>query len=136
MNEFKGSKEGIFTKDEVKALWGIVQGEIGIPVIFKPIANMIIPGILDGLENKVTEKIPENWQIICEDLVTKTVAIIADGKVTEQEAEELGEFAAKVLDTKINIPLLDDAVEVVVFLETFKLLSVMLYNAVNKKRMK
>lgn len=136
MNEFKGSKEGIATKEEIKVLWGMVSGEIGIPAVFKPIANMIIPGILDGLENRVTEKIPENWQIICEDLVTKTVAVLADGKITEQEAVELGEFAAKVLDTKIDIPLLDDSVEVVVFLETFKLLSVMLYNAVNKKRAK
>ena len=133
MSEFKGSKEGIATKEEMKVLWGMVSGKIEIPAILKPIANLVIPGILDGLENKVNEKIPENWQIICEDLVTKVVRIVEDGKITEEETKELGEYAAMVLDTKINIPLLDDTVEAVVFLEVFKLLAVMLYSAANKK---
>jgi len=130
---FKGTKEGIATKEEIKVLWGIVSGEIGVPAVFKPLVNIIAPGIIDGIDNKVSERIPEKWQLIAEELVTKAVVIVEDGTITEEEALELGAFAAKVIDEQIDVPLLADDVEAIAFIELFRFLAVLVYTAVNKK---
>ena len=134
MSERIGSKNGIATKDELQILWKLVSGELGVPVIFKPLVNLIAPGIIDGIDNKVAERIPEKWQIICENLVTKVVVIVEDGTITEEEAQELGAYTATVVDTQIDVPLLEDDVEAVMFIELFRFLAALLYSYVNKKR--
>ena len=131
-----GNKERLATKEEMKVLWKIVSGELPIPGILKPIANLVMPGILDGLDNKVGDRIPEPWQTHCENLVTMTVNAVEDKIITQEEVEGVMEYAAKIVDEKIDIPMLDDDVEAIVFLETFRLLAALLYSAFKKKEKK
>jgi len=128
-----GNKEGLATKEEIKVLWKIVSGELPIPGILKPIANLVVPGLLDGLDNKVGDRIPEPWQTHCENLVTMTVRAVEDKVITQEEIEEVMEYAAKVVDEKIDVPMLDDDVEAIVFMEIFRLLAALLYSAFKKK---
>jgi hypothetical protein len=128
-----GNKEGLATKEEINVLWKVVSGELPIPGILKPIANLIVPGILDGFDNKVGDRIPEPWQTHCENLVTMTVKAVEDKVITQEEVEEVMEYAAKVVDEKIDVPMLDDDVEAIVFMETFRLLAALLYSAFTKK---
>jgi hypothetical protein len=128
-----GNKEGLATKEEINVLWKVVSGELPIPGILKPIANLIVPGILDGFDNKFGDRIPEPWQTHCENLVTMTVKAVEDKVITQEEVEEVMEYAAKVVDEKIDVPMLDDDVEAIVFMETFRLLAALLYSAFTKK---
>lgn len=130
-----GQKEGLATKDEIKVLWGIVNAEIPIPAIIKPITTLVVPGILDGIDNKIGDKLPEPWQSHCEKLVTLTVDAVEDKVITEEEVEEVVTHAAEVLDTKVDIPLIGDDVEAVLFLETFRMLGALLYSAFHKKKL-
>ena len=129
-----GKKDGLATKEEIKTLWKVASGELPIPVVFKPIANLVVPGMLDGLDNKVGDRLPEPWQTHCETLVTMTVKAVEDKVITQEEVEEVASYAAKVADEKIDIPMLDDDVEAIVFLETFRMLAVLLYGALKKKK--
>ena len=128
-----GKKEGLATRDEVKVLWKVVSGELPIPGILKPIANLVMPGILDGLDNKVGDRIPEPWQTHCENLVTMSVSAVEDKIITQEEVEEVMEYAAKVVDEKIDVPMLGDDVEAMVFLETFRMLAALIYSVFKKK---
>jgi len=128
-----GQKEGIFTKEEMKIVWRMVADELSVPAILKPIANMVVPGMLDGLDNKVGDKIPEPWQTHAEKLVTMVVAAVEDKVVTQEEIETITSYAAKVIDEKIDIPLIEDDIEAMVFEETFRLLAVLLYGVFTKK---
>jgi len=127
-----GEKEGLFTRDEIKVLWKIASGKLPIPGILKPIVNLIVPSLLDGFDNKVGDRIPEPWQTHCENLVTIIIDAVEDEKVTQEEAEKITSYAAKVLDEQIDIPMLDDDTEAVVFEETLRLLAVLLYDAFKK----
>jgi hypothetical protein len=128
-----GNKEGLATKKEIKVLWKIVSGELPIPGILKPITNLVVPGILNGLDNKVGDRIPEPWQTHCENLVTMVVKAVEDKVITQEEVEAVMEYAAKVIDEKIDIPMLDDDMEAIVFMETSRLLAALLYSAFKKK---
>ncbi len=129
-----GAKEGLATKEEIKILYNAVSGELPIPNLLKPVANLVIPGLIDGLDNKVGDRIPEPWQTHCENLVTMTVNALEDKVITQEEVTQVLEYAAKVADEKIDIPLLSDDTEAIVFIELLRLTSVLLYSGFTKKK--
>jgi len=129
-----GAKEGLATKEEIKVLYNAVSGELPIPTLLKPVANLVIPGLIDGLDNKVGDRIPEPWQTHCENLVTMTVEALKDKVITQEEVTRVLEYAAKVADDKIDIPLLADDTEAIVFIELLRLTSVLLYSGFTKKK--
>jgi hypothetical protein len=131
-----GKKEGLFTKEEVKILWKVASKEIPVPAIVKPLVNLVVPNLLDGLDNKVGDRIPEPWQTYCEKLITMVTRALEDKVVTQEEVDEVMAFAAKVANEKIDLPLIDDDVEVSIFLETFRMAGVLLYDAFKKKSKK
>ena len=129
-----GKKDGLATKEEIKVLYNVISGELPIPALLKPIANMVVPGLIDGLDNKVGDRIPEPWQSHCENLVTMVVTALEDKVITEEEVTEVMEYAALVADEKIDLPLLKDDVEAMVFLEVMRMAGVLLYGVFNKKK--
>lgn len=129
-----GAKEGLATKEEIKVLYNAVSGELPVPTLLKPVANLVIPGLIDGLDNKVGDRIPEPWQTHCENLVTMTVEALKDKVITQEEVTQVLEYAAKVADDKIDIPLLADDTEAIVFIELLRLTSVLLYSGFTKKK--
>ena len=125
-----GQKQGLFTPQEVKVVWKLAADKLPIPVLLKPIANLFIPNMLDNLDNKVGDRIPEPWQTHLENVITMVVTALEDKEITEQEAKDIAVYCAMVIDEKVDVPLLDDDTEAVVFLETFKLLVALIYGAV------
>ncbi|MBW6464833.1 MAG: hypothetical protein K0B84_11725 [Firmicutes bacterium] len=122
------------TKEEIRVLYNAISGELAIPALLKPVANLVIPGLIDGLDNKVGDRIPEPWQTHCENLVTMVVKALEDKVITQEEVTQVMEYAAKVADEKIDIPLLGDDTEAIVFIELFRLLGVLLYSGFSKKK--
>ena len=129
-----GNKEGLMSKDEFKVLWKLGSSKLPIPAIFKPAADLIIPGWLDGLDNKVGDRVPEPWQSHLENLSTVVVKALEDKVISEQEAEEIAGFTAKILDEKIDVPMLADDVEALMFLELSRVVATMLYATFNKPK--
>ena len=130
----KGKKEGLATKEEIKILYDAFGGELPIPALLKPIAKLVIPGMIDGLDNRVGERIPEPWQTHCENLVTMVVGALEDKVITQEEVNRIMEYSALVADEKIDIPLLADDTEAMVFTELLRLTGVLLYSAFKKKQ--
>jgi len=129
-----GNKVGLATKEEMKTLWKIASGELPVPAILKPVINLVLPNILDGLDNKVGDRIPEPWQTYCENLVTMVVLAVEDKVVTKEEAAKVALYAAKVANEQIDLKILEDDIQALVFEETFRLLATLLYGAFNKKQ--
>jgi hypothetical protein len=130
----KGEKEGLATKEEIKILWGVVSGEIKVPVLLKPLVNIVIPNMLDSLDNKWGDRLPEPWQTHCEKLVTMVVTALEDKVIEEHEVTGIMEYAAVVVNEKIDLPLLSKDVQAMLFIETFKMAGVLLYGAFAKKQ--
>ena len=128
-----GKKRGLATKEEIKVLWQAASGVINIPVILRPIANIVIPSFIDGLDNKVGDRILEPWQTHCENLVSLTVTALEDKKITIEEAQEISDYAAVVLNEQIDLPLVGEDVEAVMFMETLRMLAVFLHGLLHKK---
>lgn len=128
-----GKKAGLATKEEIKVLWQVASGVINIPVVLRPIANIVIPSFIDGLDNKVGDRIPEPWQTHCENLVSLTVAALEDKKITIEEAHQISDYAAVVLNEQIDLPLVGEDVEAVMFMETLRMLAVFLHGLLHKK---
>jgi hypothetical protein len=129
-----GKKDGLATKEEVKVLWKIASGKINIPIVLRPIANIVMPNIIDGLDNRVGDRIPEPWQTHCEQLVTLTVAAVEDEVITLVEAESIAEYAANVLNERIDLPLLKEDAEALVFMESMRILAVFLFTIANERK--
>lgn len=129
-----GKKEGLATKEEVKILWKVASGNLPVPKVIKPVLAMLLPGFIDGLDNKYGDNIPEPWQTHLENMTTMVVAAVEDKVITKEEADEIAAYMAVVIDEKIDVPLIGDDVEAVVFLETSKLIAALIYGAVAKKK--
>jgi hypothetical protein len=129
-----GNKEGLATKEEIKVLWKIVSGELPVPKLLKPLLDMVAPGILDRLENKVGDRIPEPWQSYCENLITMAVIAVEDKVVTQEEAEEIALYAAKVSNEQIDLKILGDDLQALMFEELFRLLATVLFSVFTKKK--
>ncbi|MFW5831265.1 MAG: hypothetical protein ACOCVA_03380 [Prolixibacteraceae bacterium] len=129
-----GKKEGLATREEIKTLWKVASGELKIPVMLQPLTNLVVPGIIDGLDNKVGDRIPEPWQTHCENLVTMVVLAVEDKVITQEEVTEIMEYSAKVADERIDLPMLKNDVEAMVFLETFRMAGVLLYGAMTQRK--
>jgi hypothetical protein len=129
-----GNKEGLATKEEIKTLWKIVSGELPIPALLKPVVNLVVPNILDGMDNKVGDRIPEPWQSYCENLITMVVKAVEDKVVTKAEAEEIALYAAKVSNEQIDLKILGNDIQALMFEELFRLLATVLFSVFTKKK--
>jgi len=128
-----GKKDGLATKDEIKVLWGIASGEIKMPAMLRPIAAAVVPGFIDGLDNRFGDRIPEPWQSHLETMVTLVVEAVEDKVITKEEIEGVLVYIAKVVDEKIDIKFLDEDTEAMVFLQTSKLLASLIYSSFKKQ---
>lgn len=129
-----GKKDGLATKGEIKVLWKIAQDELPIPGWLKPILSITLPGIIDGIDNKVGDRILEPWQSHCEELVTMVVEAAEDKVFTKEEIEAIMVKAGSIVDERIDIEFLADDMEAIMFLELFRMLGAGLYAALHRKK--
>ena len=62
------------------------------------------------------------------------VGALEDKVITQEEVNRIMEYSALVADEKIDIPLLADDTEAMVFTELLRLTGVLLYSAFKKKQ--
>ena len=133
-DKFLGTKLGVMTKDEVKLFWKMGSKALPIPKIARPFVDMVAPGIIDGIENRVTERLPEVWQVHIENLTTFLGRALDDNVITKEEAVEISVYVGKVVDEKIDLTFLDDDIEAVMFVELFRVIAVGIYGVLKPKK--
>jgi len=126
------SKDGLVTREEFKFFTGLIVGEFEIPTIWKPAVKWVLPAVLDGIDNKYGDKIPEPWQTHLEHLTTMLYDAMQDKVIDMQEQEEIIAYCTVVMNEKIDIPVIGEEDEAVAFMLMLQLLATLIRSAVNK----
>ena len=67
-------------------------------------------------------------------LTTSVYLVMQDGEVTDEELEGITDLIATIIDEKVDIPLIPDEDEEVIFKHLVKLLASFALAALNKKK--
>ena len=127
------SKLGLFTPEEGKFFAGIMADEIPVKNIFiKQGIKLVLPAVINGLDDKVGDKVPEPWQSHIEDLVTVTYLALQDKVISDEESDKICEKCAEILNEEIDIPLMDEDQEAITFLFLIKTLASIIKGALKK----
>ena len=124
------AKKGIATKDEIKIFVKFVADAENLKGITRTIVTLVLPGLLDGIDNKVGDKLKEPWQTIAETLFTMLAEALEDNVILEEEATEIADYCARVLNENIDVPLIAEDVKAFIFQELLRLLAGLLYSKV------
>ena len=108
-------KEGLVTKEEIKAFQDFILGKLNVKKVIAIPLSWVLPGLIDGIDNKYGDLLPEPWQTHAENLFTMLYNAITDGKITDEEQNEILNYTAIVLNEKIDLPDIDEADELVTF---------------------
>jgi len=98
--------------------------------------KLVLPALINGLDDKVGDKIPEPWQTYTEDLITALYEALHDNILTEEEEYIILEKCAEIMSAEINIPLIKDEDEVAAFLFLLKFIAAQVRSAIRKSREK
>lgn len=126
-------KDGFMTKEEAKFFGKLVSDELPLNGVFKTVAGWFMPTLLDTMDNKFADRVPEPWQSNIETLVTKTYDAMQDKVVTEEEANDIAVFCADVMNTHIDIPWFNEDDEAVMFIAAWQFLASVLRKVVKEK---
>ena len=127
-------KEGLLTKEEAKFFAGLATGEINVGGIWSPIIKWAAPTLLDTVDNKFGDKIPEPWQTYLENLTTMAYNAMQDGVITQAEEDEITGYCTVVINAEIDIPLLEENDEAFIFLTFWKFMASLIRKAVRKMK--
>ena len=130
-----GRKEGLATREEIKLFTDLAADQIEMNVLYKTGIKILAPALLDALDNKVGDKLPEPWQTYAEDLITSVYVALQDKVITTEEVDDILDKVAAVLAAEIEIPLIDEADRVLAFEYLLKMLAVQVRIAI-KERLK
>ena len=129
----KNNKVGLMTKEEAQFFGKLIAGEVPVTGIYKMVVGFALPALINGLDDKYGEKLPEPWQTYVEDLVTALYNALQDKVLTDQEIADITDKVAKVLATEIHIPIVDEDTELEAFQYLLKYLAAMVKSIVAKK---
>lgn len=111
----KNSKVGLMTKDEAQFFGKLIAGEVPVKGVYKVVVNFALPALLNGLDDKLGDKLPEPWQTYVEDLITSVYNALQDKVLTEEELNFITDKVATIFSAEIKVPLIDEETEVVAF---------------------
>jgi len=127
------SKIGLATREELSFFIKVLAGEItGIPAYLKPLIKWFLPAILDGLDDKVGDKIPEPWQSYIENLITMVYNAMQDNVIDEAEQLQIINYCSTVINEKVDVPLLDEEDEAMAFMFLLQGLAAFMRKAMKK----
>jgi len=126
-------KVGILTEQEAKFFGKIVAQELPIGGIWRNVSGWFLPNLLNNFDDKLGDKIPEPWQTIVEELMTKLYNAMQDGIITDKEKEDIINFCSTVIAKEIDIPNMDEKDEDGTFILLIKWGSATSRNALKKK---
>jgi len=133
MTEKLGTKQGILHTDEGKFFAKIVAESIPVKGIWQQGLKLVLPSLINGLDDKVGDKIPEPWQSYTEDLITSLYDALQDKVITEEEEYIVVQKCATIMSAEINIPLIKEEDEVEAFLFLLKFIASQVKIAIKNK---
>ena len=128
------NKIGIFDKPEVKFLVDIATEKIPVNGIWKTAIKLVLPALINGLDDRYGDRIPEPWQTYAEELITVTVQALEDKVLTEEELILITEKCATILNAEIDVPTLEEKEEAEAFLYILKSIASLIKGAVKDKK--
>lgn len=129
----KNSKVGLMTKDEAQFFGKLVAGEIPVNRVYKSALNFALPALLNGLDDKIGDKLPEPWQTYTEDFITAIYEALQDKVLSDEEITAITEKVAAILSIEIHVPLIDEAMELEAFQYLLKYMAATIKNMITKK---
>lgn len=124
-------KEGFLTKEEAKFFGKLLANELPIGGMWQSVSGWFLPTLVDTIDNKFADRVPEPWQTHIEKLVTLTYEAMQDKVLTPEEAEEISLYCATVMNTEVDIPWFSEDDEALIFIQLWKLVASMLLKVMN-----
>jgi len=129
-----GNKLGIFDRPEGTIFARFIAGKLPVKGFAKAGLKLLLPGFLNGLDDRLGDRIPEPWQTHCEELTTLTAAALEDDVITPEEEDMLIQKCATIISERVNIPLLDEDTEAMAFLFLMQTLAATLKGVFTKDK--
>jgi hypothetical protein len=127
------SKVGLMTPQEAKFFAKLIADVSGLKGFNKIVASLVFPALLDGIDNKIGDKLPEPWQTYAEDLITATYTALQDGVLSDEEIDTITNSISAVLGAEIHVPLVDQEIEIETFQYLLKYLASTIKGMIAKK---
>lgn len=134
MSEKLGNKLGILTTEEGKFLAKIVADQIPVNGFWKIGLKLVLPPLLNGLDDKLGDKIPEPWQTYTEDLITALYEAFQDNIITDEELDLILQKCSEIINKEIDLPFLNEEDEAAAFLFLLKFIASTIKGALKKKQ--
>ena len=87
------------------------------------VAKLGVPVVIRMVDDQYAERIPEPWKSYATQLSTSLYLSVQDGVVTDEELVGMTDLIATIIDTKVDIPMVSDEDEILIFQQTVKLLA-------------
>ena len=117
---------GLLTEEQEKFFAGVIADEVPVSGLWKLSLKWTLPILVGAIDDNYGEKVPEPWANYARQLFTSTYLALQDGKFSEEEQEQIVTLCADILNKEIDIPLLEEDDEAVVFLQLLKLIASLL----------
>lgn len=135
MSEEKlGNKLGILTTEEGKFLARFISDEIPVNGIWKTGLKLVLPAFINGLDDKVGDKIPMPWQLHIEELVTALYVALQDKVLTDEELNDILTKCASIVNEQVDLPYLNEEDEAAAFLFLMQSIASLIKSAIKKKK--
>ena len=128
------SKVGLVTKDEIKFFVNFTLGKVKVNGMLGTTMKWFLPNILDNLDDKFGDRLPEPWQTYTEQLFTKLYFAMQDNIITSEEELDIINYCGVIINAKIDIPLVAEDDELVLFMSLLKALAALLRQGVRSKK--
>ena len=125
---------GILNKDQEKFWSDLLLDKLELTGWKGTLAKLGTPIIIRMIDDNYAEKIPEPWKSYATQLTTSVYLALQDGEVSEGELEGITDLIATIIDEKVDLPLLPEEDEIVIFKHLVKLLASFALAALNKKK--
>lgn len=127
------AKIGVLETQEGKFFAGIVAEEIPVNGVWKQGLKLTLPMLINGLDDKVGDKIPEPWQTYTEDLITALYEALQDKIITQEELDLILLKCSNIINAEIDLPLLSEEEEAMAFLFLLKSIASLIKSTFKKK---
>lgn len=127
------SKIGVLETKEGKLFAGIIADEIPVNGAWKLGLKMLLPSLINGLDDKVGDKIPEPWQSYIEQLTTSLYDALLDNVVTEEELDNILSKCSTIINLEIDVPLMSEEDEALAFMFLLKTIASLIQGAFKEK---